>query len=131
MNRGMRVLQLCSIFAAALVLLGCSNARRGAGTDGMPAFRGPWARLAFPNAGAAPTRMDLVLAFENLEFDRPVFLTHAGDGSDRLFVVEQPGRIRIIQDGQLLDEPFLDITDRVDSGGERGLLGLAFPPDAA
>ncbi len=58
----------------------------------------------------------------------PVFLTHAGDGSGRLFVVEQPGRIRVIKNGMLLDVPFLDIADRVDFGGERGLLGLAFHP---
>jgi glucose/arabinose dehydrogenase len=51
------------------------------------------------------------------------------DGSGRLFVIEKSGRIRIIQDGQLLPQPFLDITDRVGSGGnEQGLLGLAFHP---
>jgi glucose/arabinose dehydrogenase len=43
-------------------------------------------------------------------------------------VVEQPGRIRIVRDGRLLERPFLDITDRVGCCGERGLLGLAFPP---
>jgi len=51
------------------------------------------------------------------------------DGSGRLFVIEKVGRIRIIQDGQLLPKPFLDITDRVGSqGNEQGLLGLAFHP---
>ena len=63
----------------------------------------------------------------NLE--NPVFLTHAGDGTARLFVVEQPGRIRILSQGSLVPGPFLDISDRVLSGGERGLLGLAFHPD--
>jgi glucose/arabinose dehydrogenase len=58
----------------------------------------------------------------------PLYLTHAGDGSGRLFVVEQPGRIRIIQDGTLLETPFLDISTRVRAGGEQGLLGLAFHP---
>jgi glucose/arabinose dehydrogenase len=59
-----------------------------------------------------------------------VYLTHAGD--DRLFVVEKQGRIRIIQDGALLPEPFLDISERVDSdASERGLLSLAFHPDYA
>ncbi len=59
--------------------------------------------------------------------DRPVDLQ--ADGSGRLFVIEKAGRIRIIQDGQLLPQPFLDITDRVGSGGnEQGLLGLAFHP---
>jgi glucose/arabinose dehydrogenase len=49
----------------------------------------------------------------------------------RLFVVEQPGRIRIIQSGQLATAPFLDIRTKVGSGGERGLLGLAFHPNYA
>ena len=62
--------------------------------------------------------------------DHPVGLTNAGDGSGRLFILEQPGRIRIIKDGQLLPAPFLDITDRVGmNGSEQGLLGLAFHPD--
>ena len=59
---------------------------------------------------------------------RPDYLTHAGD--DRLFVVEQPGRIRIIAGGQLLDRPFLDIADKVTTdGNEQGLLSVAFHPD--
>jgi glucose/arabinose dehydrogenase len=58
---------------------------------------------------------------------RPVNLQ--ADGSGRLFVIEKPGRIRIIENNQLLETPFLDITDRVGSNGnEQGLLGLAFHP---
>src|SRR5947207_2767991 len=57
--------------------------------------------------------------------DNPVDVTNAGDGSGRLFVVEQAGVIRVIRDGAALDRPFLDIRDRIASGGERGLLGLA------
>ena len=59
----------------------------------------------------------------------PVYVTHAGDGRGRLFVVEQPGRIRIVTGGALATPPFLDIASRVLAGGERGLLGLAFHPD--
>lgn len=58
----------------------------------------------------------------------PVLIAHAGDGSGRLFVAEQKGKIRTIKDGRLLDTPFLDISDRVICCGERGLVGLAFPP---
>jgi glucose/arabinose dehydrogenase len=61
--------------------------------------------------------------------DQPVFVTHAGKHHQRLFVAEQAGRIRIVEGGQLLPTPFLDITDRVNFGGERGLLGLAFHPE--
>ena len=61
---------------------------------------------------------------------RPTFVTHAGNGSSRLFVLEKQGRIRIIEDGRVLSEPFLDITNVVkSSGNEQGLLGLAFHPD--
>ncbi len=60
---------------------------------------------------------------------QPVYVTHAGDGSGRLFVVEKPGLIRVIRNDQLLSAPFLDIRDRVgSSGGEQGLLSVAFPP---
>jgi glucose/arabinose dehydrogenase len=64
--------------------------------------------------------------------DAPVFVTGTGDGTGRLFVLEQPGRIRIVgTDGSVAPTPFLDIADRLISGGERGLLGLALHPDYA
>ncbi len=60
---------------------------------------------------------------------RPLDLTHAGDGSGRLFVVEQPGVVRVILNGAVQAQPFLDIRERVGSGGnEQGLLGIAFHP---
>lgn len=62
---------------------------------------------------------------------QPLYLTHAGDGSGRLFIVEQVGRIRILAQGSLVSAPFLDINNLVWSGGERGLLGLVFHPDYA
>ena len=67
---------------------------------------------------------------------RPVFVTHAGDGSGRLFIVEQLGTIRIWQDDALLPDPFLDISakfreDVAVPESEQFLLGLAFPPDFA
>jgi glucose/arabinose dehydrogenase len=71
------------------------------------------------------------LGFEPLpaRVDRPVHVTHAGDGSGRLFVVEKRGRIVILRDGQALPTPFLDISAIVgSSGSEQGLLGLAFHP---
>ncbi len=65
-------------------------------------------------------------------FTRPVLLTHAGDGSQRLFVVEQAGLISLIEANNRRAEPWLDITGPVgDEGNEQGLLGLAFSPDFA
>lgn len=58
----------------------------------------------------------------------PLFITHSRDGSGRLFVVEQPGRIQVFQPGSTAGSIFLDISARVLFGGERGLLGLTFHP---
>jgi glucose/arabinose dehydrogenase len=62
---------------------------------------------------------------------QPLDLQSAPGDRSRLYVVEQPGRIRVIRGGALQPEPFLDIVSRVGSGGERGLLGLAFHPQFA
>ena len=61
-------------------------------------------------------------------FVKPVHITHAGDGSNRLFVVEQGGRIRLVKNGVLLTTPFLDITTRISPDA---LMSLAFPPGYA
>jgi len=93
---------------------------------------GSLALLCLFGAGAAAgaqSAIDLDLVVDGLE--RPVFAGHAGDGSGRLFVLEQAGRVRVVDDGALLERPFLDLTSRVSAGGERGLLGLAFHPDFA
>jgi hypothetical protein len=66
-------------------------------------------------------------------FSSPVVLTHAGDGSNRLFIVDQIGKIYILDQGELISEPFLDLTDKIveldTTYDERGLLGLTFHPD--
>src|SRR4051794_22807274 len=63
---------------------------------------------------------------------QPLFLTHGGDGSNRLYVIEKPGRIRLVVGGALQAAPFLDITSLVGSSqSEQGLLGLAFHPSYA
>jgi len=77
---------------------------------------------------------DLEVAFPNLFFDNAVDLQNAGDGSDRLFVVERAGRIRVFVnvDSVATTKTFLDITSGAASDGlEKGLLGLAFHPDYA
>ena len=75
----------------------------------------------------------VVNAFPNIRFKAPIFLSPAPDGSDRVFVVEQAGVIRVFPNDTEVSntEVFLDIRDRVSSGGERGLLGLAFHPEFA
>jgi glucose/arabinose dehydrogenase len=75
--------------------------------------------------------IELELVAEGLT--APVSVTHAGDGTGRLFVVDQAGTIRVIRDGTLLPEPFLDLTDQIVAVNpffdERGVLGVAFHPD--
>ncbi len=78
-------------------------------------------------AGDAEAAIELQPIVDGLS--SPLYVTSTGDGNDRLFIVEQAGRIRILSGGALLDAPFLDISGRVRSGGERGLLGLAFHPN--
>ncbi len=82
------------------------------------------------NATAFPDPAGYQWATVASGLDKPLGIENAGDGSGRLFVVEKPGRIVILQNGQALPTPFLDIADRVkSSGSEQGLLGLAFHPN--
>jgi glucose/arabinose dehydrogenase len=77
-----------------------------------------------PPDGIAPVGLEPVAT----GLDNPLYLTSPPGDTDRLFIVEQGGTIRIVKGGALLPDPFLDISDRVSSGGERGLFALAFDP---
>jgi len=95
-----------------------------------PLFPATAARAQIPQG-------DITIELEQVAagLSAPVYLTHAGDGSGRLFVVDQAGVIRIVQGCELLAEPFLDLTgDMIESNtffDERGVLGLAFHPNYA
>ena len=127
-----------------VVLLGACNgaspspsvvARSSAGS-GAPSLNpsdsaGPSASVAGSTSPPLPSGPD-ALELERIAdaLAAPVGIVNAGDGSGRLFVLEQAGRVRVIDPGgRLRAEPFVDISDRVLSGGERGLLGIAFHPD--
>jgi glucose/arabinose dehydrogenase len=112
--------RLTAVLLLALAALGLSAARPAAPAA---AFLPPLAPQAAPVVGAVSYLSG---------FTGPVHIANAGDGSGRLFVVEQRGRIRLIKDDVLQAAPFLDITSRVTgAGGEQGLLSVAFPPDYA
>src|SRR3954451_9441575 len=65
-------------------------------------------------------------------FDQPTYVTSPPGERRRLFVVERPGRIRVMRDGRALPSPFLDLSPVVNhAGGEQGLLSMAFAPDYA
>src|SRR4051794_38519358 len=66
------------------------------------------------------------------DFSSPTYVTAAPGDASRLFVTEQPGRVRVVRDGAVLETPFLDLTSIVQSAeNERGLLSAAFAPDYA
>lgn len=93
-----------------------------------------------PPGSSEQTTSPEALALDDIEisldkivegFDQPLYVTGAGDGSGRLFVVEKTGRIWIVRDGEKSARPWLDISDMVSTDSEQGLLGLAFAPDFA
>lgn len=88
-------------------------------------FFGPIILFSAASWGAVTIKAEPVVT----GLSSPVDITHAGDGSGRLFIILQGGRIVIFDGVQILSPPFLDITSLVSSGGERGLLGAAFHPN--
>jgi len=109
-----RLIRLLSFGAAMLVLTACNDSTS-------------------PGGGGNPLPPGLTLQldpFISSGLSSPVFLTQPLDDG-RIFVVEQSGRIRVVRNGVLQSTPFLDITSRVLSGGERGLLSVAFHPQYA
>jgi cysteine-rich repeat protein len=76
---------------------------------------------------ASGTQLRAVVAVSGL--NRPLYVTAPRLDPHRLFIVEQTGRIRVVRDGMLLEQPYLNLQSSVSCCGERGLLGLAFHPD--
>lgn len=90
--------------------------------------------LFAPVCAAVDINVSVERAFPELSFDRPLIVTHAGDGTDRIFVAEQKGIIRVFDNDQGAEETdvYLDIEDQVvyrDNKNEEGLLGFAFHPE--
>lgn len=84
-----------------------------------------------PSPDTSGTWPTLTLTTYIMGFTDPVEITSARDGSNRLFIVEQGGKIFIVKNAASLPTPFLDVSAKVSCCGERGLLGLAFPPNYA
>jgi glucose/arabinose dehydrogenase len=108
----------------------------GSGDDGRAAAPTATAtaapeRTAAPEAEAQPAAKRGVGLKSIGRFDSPLYVTSPPGDRRRLFVVEQAGRIRVLVGGKRRAAPFLDIRSQVTSGGEQGLLSLAFAPDYA
>jgi len=112
-------LKIVAALCAAAVIFPLSACNGGGGSN-TPA----------PQAPTFPTSLTLTSVAGG--FNDPVTIANAGDGSNRLFVLEQAGVVKILRNGTVNATPFLDITSLVkSSGSEQGLLGIAFPPDFA
>lgn len=126
-HRPLRTLLL--LLGAAALLAGCGTKAPPTPTATLPSFRQPPERPAGPElpavAGARRSFGVRTLA-DGLRVPVQV-LTRPGD--ERLFVVEQEGTVRVVEDGRVLPTPYLDLTDRVRAGGELGLLTAVFSPD--
>jgi uncharacterized repeat protein (TIGR03806 family) len=115
---------------AAGILATCSD---GPVSDFGIAQRVEVAPLLFPTGLPSPSPVQLTDAFPALIFDRPVFLTAPPDGTDRIVVVEQPGRVRVFPNDPdvAATTVLLDLSATTSYGGEEGLLGFAFHPGYA
>jgi len=113
------------VLAGALLSCGGNQSERAGGGGRANA------EMAGAPAGANAPQFGLQQIAEGVA--SPVAFAHAGDGSGRLFIVEQPGRVLVVKNGKVAPKPFLDLAGRVerlgDNYSEKGLLGLAFHPD--
>jgi glucose/arabinose dehydrogenase len=91
--------------------------------------------LAACGSGETPTAVESAQGAVKLQrigsFDSPVYVTSPPEDASRLFVVEQGGKVIVVKNGKPLGTPFLDVSDRITTGSEQGLLSIAFAPDYA
>jgi glucose/arabinose dehydrogenase len=131
--RGQAALRLVAAAALAVLATACGSQSPTASPSSGPTVTAP---SPTPSPTPAPTPPPLRSGPDTLglelvtgTFALPTAVTNAGDGSERLFVVERGGRIWIVdRDGTVAPTPFLDIASLIVSSGEQGLLGLAFHP---
>ena len=123
------VVAICA--AAVMIAVACSSSTPATGTSSPTPTPTAATPTPTPTPCAADAAVDgtpaLTTTLVASGLDHPLGL-QAPTGDCRVFIVTQPGRIRVVRDGSLLATSFLDISSRVSFGGERGLLGLAFHP---
>lgn len=140
MSASLKRLRLCALGLTALLLLIACRNDDPEPTPQPPVPAGSTLLAPAPDAtssavapsATAEARLELALTPIAEGFEQPTGIVHAGDGSGRLFILEQAGTIRVVDGQTLLETPFLDLTEQVGSeASEQGLLGMAFHPDYA
>jgi glucose/arabinose dehydrogenase len=117
-----------TLVLSACALLAACGSEPGGSEGTIPVVTAPTATDGTATERAdEPLRIRLEVVVNGL--DAPVGMAWTPSEPDRLYIVEQPGSVRIVENGELLPGPFLDIRSKVKSGGEQGLLSLAFDPD--
>ena len=115
---------LLAVVTAALALAACSS---GESTPTDTEGPGPTTQETTTQEGPGALRLRLVRVAADLE--APTHVASAPGEPNRVYIVDQPGRIFVLEDRRLMQRPFLDIVPLVRSGGEQGLLSVAFHPD--
>jgi len=117
-------LALLAAISALVLLAACSRGDESHSSRAMPAGPSTDGQARSVRAAAQGVRLAPVGRFE-----QPVYVAGAPGDAKRVFVVEQSGRIRVVRDRRTLARPFLDLSQEVSLGSERGLLSMAFAPD--
>jgi glucose/arabinose dehydrogenase len=126
-----KLLHFLLILAAIGFLAGCETPSPSPRISGIATPTATQQQTSTGTMAPVTAKFKLVQAYPALSFDNPVYFAVAGDNSQDCYVVEQTGRIRVFPDlpGTSKTSVFLDLRSRVEYGGEKGLLGLAFHPD--
>ena len=122
-----RLAQGCLLLLGALGPAGCGSSGGASGPTPGPSATPASSAAGTPVSGIPALQARLVVS----GLQSPLDLQSVPSDPERVYVVEQSGRIRVVRSGQLQVSPFLDIASRLSFGGERGLLGLAFHPQFA
>jgi glucose/arabinose dehydrogenase len=120
-----------TVLGAAALVAACGSGDDGRAAAPTAAATAAPERTAAPEPAAKPAAKRGVGLKSIGRFSSPLYVTSPPGDRRRIFVVEQEGRIRVLVGGRLRAAPFLDIRSQVTSGGEQGLLSLAFAPDYA
>lgn len=115
-----RLILLTMLLVTSSWSIACADGTGGTDTTGSPA----------PSPASNSPSSELSVRLERIpgSFSQPLYVAAPPEDASRLFVVEKTGAVRIVKDGSLLDEPFLDLTGAVSRGREQGLLSIAFDP---